>query len=207
MDLELGYGHSQKWKRVLGLKGQPMKAVAVPVRPYSCVLCSQLCALPSLSCNEKRDLGAEWTMYKQSHVEISGIIICADCRPSHPKLRINSYRVLCSQLCALPSLSCNEKRDLGAEWTMYKQSHVEISGIIICADCRPSHPKLRINSYRVPIQAVPKPDGTWRLVTNFKALNKVTVPDTRYLINCSETSGDIGRDKEWLSKLDLANGY
>ncbi len=57
-----------------------------------------------------------------------------------------------------------------------------------------------------PIQAVPKPDGTWRLVTNFKALNKVTVPDTRYLINCSETSGDIGRDKEWLSKLDLANG-
>ncbi len=70
-----------------------MKAVAVPVRPYSCVLCSQLCALPSLSCNEKRDLGAEWTMYKQSHVEISGIIECADCRPSHPKLRIDSYRV------------------------------------------------------------------------------------------------------------------
>ncbi len=58
-----------------------------------------------------------------------------------------------------------------------------------------------------PIQAVPKQNGTWRLVTNFKASNKVTVPDTRYLINCSETSGDIGRDKEWLSKLDLANGY
>ncbi len=80
-------------ERVLDSKGQPMKAVAVPVRPYSCVLCSQLCALPSLSCNEKRDLGAEWTMYKQSDVEISGIIICADCRPSHPKLRIDSYRV------------------------------------------------------------------------------------------------------------------
>ncbi len=32
-------------------------------------------------------------MYKQSHVEISGVIICADCRPSHPKLRIDSYRV------------------------------------------------------------------------------------------------------------------
>ncbi len=51
-------------ERVLGFKGQPMKAVEVPVRPYSCVLCSQLCALPSLSCNEKRELGAEWTMYK-----------------------------------------------------------------------------------------------------------------------------------------------
>ncbi len=55
-----------------------------------------------------------------------------------------------------------------------------------------------------PIQAVPKQDGTWRLVTHFKALNKVTVPDTRYLINCSETSRDIGRDKEssiWLMDI------
>ncbi|KAL1249535.1 hypothetical protein QQF64_020540 [Cirrhinus molitorella] len=44
-----------------------------------------------------------------------------------------------------------------------------------------------------PIQAVLKPGmpKSWRLVTNFKALNKVTVPDTRYLINCSEACGDI----------------
>ncbi len=33
-----------------------------------------------------------------------------------------------------------------------------------------------------PLQAVAKNDGTWRLVTNYKALNKLTVPDTRYLI-------------------------
>lgn len=52
-----------------------------------------------------------------------------------------------------------------------------------------------------------KLDGTWRLVTNYKALNKVTVPDTRYLINCSETCGNIGRDKNWLSKTDLVNGF
>ncbi len=58
-----------------------------------------------------------------------------------------------------------------------------------------------------PIQAVAKPDGTWRVVTNYKALNKVTVPDTRYLINCSETCGEIGRDKTWMSKIDLANGF
>lgn len=58
-----------------------------------------------------------------------------------------------------------------------------------------------------PIQAVSKPDGSWRLVTNYKALNKVTVPDTRYLINCSEASGEVGREKNWLSKIDLANGF
>lgn len=58
-----------------------------------------------------------------------------------------------------------------------------------------------------PIQAVSKPDGSWRLVTNYKALNKVPVPDMRYLINFSKTCGDIGRDKNWLSKIDLANGY
>lgn len=38
-----------------------------------------------------------------------------------------------------------------------------------------------------PIQAVPKPDGTWRLVTNYKALKKVTVTDTKYLINAQDT--------------------
>ncbi len=59
----------------------------------------------------------------------------------------------------------------------------------------------------LPLQAVAKNDGTWRLVTNYKALSKLTVPDTRYLINCSEACGEIGKGKEWLSKIDLANGY
>ncbi len=58
-----------------------------------------------------------------------------------------------------------------------------------------------------PLQAVAKNDGTWRLVTNYKALNKLTVPDTRYLINCSEACGEIGKGREWLSKIDLANSY
>lgn len=29
-----------------------------------------------------------------------------------------------------------------------------------------------------PVQAIAKPSGGWRLVTNYKTLNKVTVPDT-----------------------------
>ncbi len=55
-----------------------------------------------------------------------------------------------------------------------------------------------------PLQDVAKNDGTWRLVTNYKALNKLTDPDTRNLINCSEACGE---GREWLSKIDLANGY
>ncbi|MGL5687080.1 MAG: reverse transcriptase domain-containing protein, partial [Vagococcus fluvialis] len=57
-----------------------------------------------------------------------------------------------------------------------------------------------------PIQAVEKPDKTWRLVTNFKALNKVTVPDTRYLINARDATNSMNNGKI-LSKIDLANGF
>lgn len=47
-----------------------------------------------------------------------------------------------------------------------------------------------------PIQLVPKPDGTFRLVTHFKALNRVTKPDRRYLINSRETIERL-RDGKW----------
>lgn len=57
------------------------------------------------------------------------------------------------------------------------------------------------------IQAIGKPSGGWRLVTNYKALNKVTVPDTRYLINCGEVSAYIGKEKNVLSKIDLSDSF
>lgn len=51
-----------------------------------------------------------------------------------------------------------------------------------------------------------KPNGGWRLVINYKALN-VTVPDTIYLINCGEAIGNLGKDKLWLSKSDLVKWF
>lgn len=57
-----------------------------------------------------------------------------------------------------------------------------------------------------PIQLIPKPDNTFRLVTNFKALNRVTKPDRRYLINSRDTIERL-RDGKYFSKLDLANGF
>lgn len=55
-------------------------------------------------------------------------------------------------------------------------------------------------------QAIAKPDGNWRLVTNYKALNKLIVPDTRYLKNTESTltSPDQGL---FLSEIYLASGF
>lgn len=58
-------------------------------------VCDQLCAMPSLSMCEKRDMGAEWTTYKQAHVELSGALICSHCQLGHPKVRINFDCVSC----------------------------------------------------------------------------------------------------------------
>lgn len=32
-------------------------------------------------------------MYRQTHTEISGVIICGECRPIHAKLQIDSFKV------------------------------------------------------------------------------------------------------------------
>lgn len=42
-----------------------------------------------------------------------------------------------------------------------------------------------------PVQAVEKNDFSWRLVSNFKALNKVSVPDNRYLINARDVTNGL----------------
>lgn len=57
-----------------------------------------------------------------------------------------------------------------------------------------------------PIQLAAKPDGTFRFITNFRALNRLTRPDKRYLINARDTVEKI-RDGRFYSKIDLANGF
>lgn len=57
-----------------------------------------------------------------------------------------------------------------------------------------------------PIQAVPKPDGSWRLVHNLKALNDVTVKDRRKKIDDGHLL-ETRTGGKWLSSLDLANGF
>lgn len=57
-----------------------------------------------------------------------------------------------------------------------------------------------------PIQLVQKPDLSFRLVSNFRALNRLTKPDRRYIINARDTIERI-RNGAYISKLDLCNGF
>ncbi|GCB70404.1 hypothetical protein scyTo_0005667 [Scyliorhinus torazame] len=56
------------------------------------------------------------------------------------------------------------------------------------------------------LQVVSKPDGTFRMITNYKALNKVTKKDKRYLINPQTTLEQVA-GKIYLTSIDLANGF
>ncbi len=57
-------------ERVLGFRGVKNKATPGTVRPYCCLICSQLCAMPCISLCEKRDMGSEWTTHKQTTIEL-----------------------------------------------------------------------------------------------------------------------------------------
>ena len=57
-----------------------------------------------------------------------------------------------------------------------------------------------------PIQAVKKPDGSWRPVINFKALNRRTVANKASLINPQGTLKTL-QVKKFKTCIDLANGF
>ena len=58
----------------------------------------------------------------------------------------------------------------------------------------------------LPIQAVAKPDGTYRLVCNLVELNKRSARDSRSLINPNRTTKTMPNLK-YKTCLDLANGF
>ena len=58
----------------------------------------------------------------------------------------------------------------------------------------------------MPIQAVAKPDGTWRMVHDLRELNRRTVKDKRSIINPFRTVSQI-QNKRFKTCLDLSNGF
>lgn len=53
---------------------------------------------------------------------------------------------------------------------------------------------------------LPKKDGTWRFIVDYRELNKITVPDNYPLPNIEEILAYLG-GSEWFSVFDLAKGF
>ena len=60
--------------------------------------------------------------------------------------------------------------------------------------------------YNSPLLLVPKKDGSWRLVIDFRRLNSVTVPDRMPMPVLDEVLANVGGSKIFTS-LDLLSGY
>ena len=75
------------------------------------------------------------------------------------------------------------------------QSDMESQGII----------KELLSPYNSPLLLVPKKDGTWRIVIDYRRLNKDTIPDRMPMPNFDEVLSQLNGAKLF-SALDLLSG-
>jgi hypothetical protein len=62
--------------------------------------------------------------------------------------------------------------------------------------------------YTVPAFLVPRKDNRpGRLVVDYQALKKITIPDASLLPHIEDTLQELGKDFKYFSKLDLKTGY
>src|SRR5688572_640022 len=61
-------------------------------------------------------------------------------------------------------------------------------------------------SWRSAVHLVKKKDGRWRFVVDYRALNKVTLPDSYPLPNIEEMLDNL-KNAKFFSKLDLTDGF
>ena len=80
-------------------------------------------------------------------------------------------------------------RDLVAEWLR--------TGVI---------ERITDSEYRAPAMLVPKPDGTMRMVIDFRKLNKLTRKN-KYPMDDTEAVMLRLKGSRWFSKFDLSNGF
>ena len=81
-----------------------------------------------------------------------------------------------------------------------KQELVDLKRLGIITDAPPESP------WAAPIVVVRKADGGWRLCTDFRRLNQVTVPDPYPLPRIEDLLDRLGKAK-YLTKVDMSKGY
>ena len=67
---------------------------------------------------------------------------------------------------------------------------------------RPSY-----SPYAAPALLVPKHDGTWRMVVDYKKLNNITIKDNHPLPNLEQAIQILGSGYKFFSKLDMKSGF
>ncbi|CAF1431735.1 unnamed protein product [Rotaria sp. Silwood1] len=58
-----------------------------------------------------------------------------------------------------------------------------------------------------PALLVPKHDGTWRMVVDYKKLNNITIKDNHPLPNLEQAIQILGDGYKFFSKLDMKSGF
>ncbi|CAF1045914.1 unnamed protein product [Didymodactylos carnosus] len=61
--------------------------------------------------------------------------------------------------------------------------------------------------YAAPALLTPKKDGSWRMVVDYKKLNKITLKDNYPLPNMEQTLQNLGIGYKYFTKLDLKSGF
>ncbi len=61
--------------------------------------------------------------------------------------------------------------------------------------------------YAAPALLVPKQDGTWRMVVDYKKLNDITIKDNHPLPNMEQAVQILGGGYKFFSKLDMKSGF
>jgi transposase InsO family protein len=67
---------------------------------------------------------------------------------------------------------------------------------------RPSY-----SPYAAPALLVPKHDGNWRMVVDYKKLNNITIKDSHPLPNMEQAIQTLGGGFKFFSKLDMKSGF
>ena len=61
--------------------------------------------------------------------------------------------------------------------------------------------------FNAPLLLVPKPNGEWRVVVDFRQLNSITIPDRFPMPVLSDLLQSLGESNGVFSTLDLRSGF